>query len=139
MLRKVLLPALVVTVAWAVLDFLMHGVLLRSQYMATPELWRPMGQMKMGVMYFAVFTSALAFAAIYHNFVRPKSGPIALLFGIWLGLGHGISFGYGSYAVMPIPYIMAFTWFIGSIVEGAVAGMIVGAMLKDPPAAVAAA
>jgi hypothetical protein len=132
MLRKVLLPALVVTIAWAVLDFIMHGVLLRQQYMATPGLWRPMGEMKMGVTYFSVFISALSFAAIYHNFVRPKGPPIALLFGIWLGLFHGISFGYGSYAVMPIPYIMAFTWFIGSIVEGAVAGMIVGAMLKDP-------
>jgi uncharacterized membrane protein YhhN len=131
MLRKVLLPTIVITVAWAVLDFIMHGLLLQSQYAATAALWRPMGEMKMGVMYFAVFISALAFAAIWHKFVRPKTPALAVLFGVWFGLGHGIAFGYGSYAVMPIPYTMALTWFLGSIVEGAVAGMIVGALVKE--------
>ena len=134
MLRKVLLPALAITLAWGVLDFIMHGILLQPQYRATPALWRPMGEMKMGVMYFSVFISALAFAAIYHNFVRPKSGPVALLYGIWMGLGHGIAFGYGSYAVMPVPYVMALTWFLGSIVKGAVAGMIVSAFWREPAA-----
>jgi len=131
MLRKVLLPTLVVTVAWGVLDFIMHGLLLRGQYAATPALWRPMGEMKMGVMYFAVFISALAFAAIYHKFVRPKTTGNAILFGVWFGIGHGIAFGYGSYAVMPIPYTMALTWFLGTVVEAAVAGMIVGALVKE--------
>jgi uncharacterized membrane protein YhhN len=131
MLRKVLLPTLIVTVAWAVLDFVTHGLLLRGEYAATAALWRPMGEMKMGVMYFAVFISALAFTAIWHKFVRPKTGPTAVLFGVWFGLGHGISMGYGSFAVMPLTYTIALTWFLGSIVEGAVAGMIVGALVRE--------
>ncbi len=131
MLRKLLLPTLVITVVWAVLDFIMHGLILRSQYLATPALWRPMGETKMGVMYFAVFISALAFAAIWYRFVRPKNAANALLYGVWFGLGHGIAFGYGAYAVMPIPYTMALTWFLGTIVQGAVAGVICGAIVKE--------
>ena len=135
MLRKLLIPTLVVTLAWAVLDFIMHGILLRSLYAATPALWRPLGEMKMGVIYFSTFVAALAFTSIYHNFIRPKGAPIALLYGIWFGIAHGITFGYGSYGSMPIPYAMALTWFLGSIVEGVVAGMIVGAMVKESAAA----
>ncbi|MEK7348951.1 MAG: hypothetical protein AABZ94_08770 [Candidatus Eisenbacteria bacterium] len=134
MLRKVLLPALAVTLAWAVLDFIMHGVLLRTRYMAMPGFWRSTDDVKLGVMYFSIFISAIALAAVYHNFVRPKSCSIALLFGIWLGLGHGIAFGYGSYAMMSIPYAVAFTWFLASIVKGAVAGVIVGALVREPAA-----
>ena len=131
MLRRVLLPTLAVTLAWVVLDFFLHVLLLGEQYRATPALWRPTGEMKMGVMYFAVFIAALAFTAIWHKFVRPKNGPTGLLYGVWFGLGHGISMGYGSYAVMPLTYVIALAWFLGSIVEGAAAGMIVAALVKE--------
>ena len=39
--------------------------------------------------------------------------------------------GYGSYVVMPIPYSMALTWFLGSLVEAVVAGLIVGFVSSD--------
>lgn len=47
------------------------------------------------------------------------------------GLGAGVSMGYGSYSVMPIPYHMAFTWFLGSVVEATVGGLILGAIVRD--------
>jgi hypothetical protein len=39
--------------------------------------------------------------------------------------------GYGSYSVMPIPYHMALTWFLGSVVEASVGGMIAGLIIKE--------
>jgi hypothetical protein len=33
--------------SWAVMDFVIHGVLLKATYNATAELWRAMGKMKM--------------------------------------------------------------------------------------------
>ena len=36
--------------------------------------------------------------------------------------------GYGTYSVMPIPYSMALTWFLGAVVEGAAAGLLVGSV-----------
>jgi hypothetical protein len=36
--------------------------------------------------------------------------------------------GYGTFSVMPIPYQMAFIWYCGTVVEGAVTGLIVGAI-----------
>jgi hypothetical protein len=37
---------------------------------------------------------------------------------------------YGSYAVMPIPYAMALTWFLGSVVKITIGGLILGAIVK---------
>ncbi|MEK7706336.1 MAG: hypothetical protein AAB426_15350, partial [Myxococcota bacterium] len=100
-----------VFVTWSLLDFVIHSLMLGSVYAATPELWRPMGEMKMGLMYATVLIAAAAFVAIYARFVSPKSLGTATLYGLVFGIGTGISMGYGSYSVMPIPYTLAIGWF----------------------------
>ena len=47
-----------------------------------------------------------------------------------IGLASGISMGFGSYCVMPIPLSLALIWFIGTWIESTVAGAIVGAIVK---------
>ena len=47
------------------------------------------------------------------------------------GLVSGISMGYGSYSVMPIPYFMALSWFLGSLVEMGLAGWLMGVIVKE--------
>jgi hypothetical protein len=39
--------------------------------------------------------------------------------------------GYGSNSVMPIPYNMAFTWFLGCVIEAGVGGIILGLIAKE--------
>ncbi|MGE5175392.1 MAG: hypothetical protein ACM3JJ_03375 [Hyphomicrobiales bacterium] len=131
MMRKILLTSVVVFVVWSILDFVIHGVLLQSAYAATPQLWRPHAEMKLGVLYVSVFGGALAFTAIWTRFVRPKSAMIGILYGTWFGLAAGLSMGYGSYAVMPIPYGMALVWFLGQLVEGIVAGAVVATLIRE--------
>ena len=41
-MKRTLLAVLAVFVMWSVLDFVIHGLILGSIYMATPHLWRPM-------------------------------------------------------------------------------------------------
>jgi hypothetical protein len=38
---------------------------------------------------------------------------------------------YGSYAVMPIPDNMAFTWFSGTTIEAVLGGLITGVIIHD--------
>ena len=131
MARKVLLAAVAVFVAWEALDFVIHQLILGPTYATLPQLWRPQGEMKLGVMFLVVFIAALAFAALYAYFVRPKSVAAAVRFGLVWGIGAGVAMGYGSYAVMPLPYSMALTWFLGTVVEGCVAGALVGIIVKE--------
>ena len=130
-MKKVILSVVAVFVAWSALDFVIHGVILLPTYQATASLWRPMAEMKMRVMYLSVLIAALAFVCIYSQLVSQKGVATGLKYGLWFGLGTGVSVGYGSYAVMPIPYHMALVWFLGSLVEATVGGLLVGSIIRE--------
>ena len=132
MLKRILLATVAVFVAWEVLDFVIHGLILREAYAASPGLWRPMADMKMGLMYIVGAIAAFCFAGVYGWLVRPKSLNAALKFGLLSGIGAGVSMGYGSYCVMPIPYAMAFTWFAGTVVQALVGGLLAGVIIREP-------
>jgi hypothetical protein len=130
-MKKVILSVLAVFIAWSMLDFVIHGVILRSSYAATASLWRPMGEMKMSVMYVSVFIASIMFVLIYSQLISKKGISTGLIYGLLFGLSTGVPMGYGSYSVMPIPYLMAFIWCFGSVVEAIVGGLIVGSIIRE--------
>ncbi len=125
-MKRIALAVLAVFVAWSVLDFVIHGLILKSTYEATAQLWRPMAEMKMGVMYLAVLINALAFVGIYAGFFAERGIASGVKYGLLFGLGTGFSMGFGTYSFMPIPLCLALVWFIGTLVETLVGGVIVG-------------
>ena len=135
LMRRVSLAVIAVFVAWSLMDFVMHGVILASSYAATQALWRPTNEMKLTVMYIAVLIAALCFVLVYVLFFSRRGVATGLRYGLLFGVGAGVSMGYGSYSVMPIPYHMAFTWFLGTVIEAAVGGAILGAIVREKGAA----
>jgi len=131
--KRSVLAVLAVFVASAILDFLIHGLILKGAYEASADLWRPMAEMKMGLIYFVLFVSTIVFVSIYTLFVEKKSVGTGLKYGLLYGIGAGIGMGYGTYAVMPVPYEMALTWFLGTVVEATVAGALVGLIVVAKP------
>ena len=129
-MKRTALAVLAVFVTWSALDFVVHGLILGSTYAATPQLWRPMAEMKTGLMYVTVLITAAAFVYIYARFITDKRLNTAVLYGLIFGIGTGIGMGYGTYSVMPIPYSMAFVWFLGSVVEFTVGGLVAGLIVK---------
>lgn len=130
MIRKSI-AVIAVFIAWTVIDFVVHGVVLSSSYAATASLWRPMEEMKMSVMHLTVLISALAFVLIYSLFISKKGISSGLKYGLLFGLAAGVSMGFGSYSVMPIPLHMALAWFLGSVAEAAVGGIITGWIIRE--------
>lgn len=130
-MKRVILAVVAVFIAWAAMDFVIHGIILRSSYAATAALWRPMSEMKTSLMYFAVLIAALTFVLIYALFFSRRGISIGLKYGLLFGLSAGVPMGYGTYSVMPIPYSMAFTWCFGSVIEALVGGLIVGGILPE--------
>ena len=129
-MKKFILAVLAVFVSWEILDYLIHSVILMGIYEATASLWRPQGEMKMGLMIVVTLLSALFFVWIYYKLIS-KSLNNGLLFGLFYGLATGIPMGYGTYSVMPIPYALALGWFLGALVESVVAGLLVGLIIKE--------
>ena len=132
MTKRIVLAVLAVFIAWSVLDFVIHGIILRSTYEATAELWRPMDEMKMGLMHGIMMVSAIAFTLIYALLVEAKSVASGLLYGSLYGIGVGIGMGYGTYCVMPLPHVLALAWFLGTVFELAVGGLLLGLILRAP-------
>lgn len=75
--------------------------------------------------------TATTFVLVYARLISGKSLATALKYGILLGLSFGASIDFGMYAVMPIPYGMALSWFLGTLVELTLAGLVVGLIVTD--------
>ena len=126
-MKRFLLAAMAVFIVWAALDFVIHGIILQSAYEATVELWRPMNEMNLGLMYLVTAATAVAFVGMYAA-VASKTVASGAWFGALFGIAAGVSMGFGTYCVMPIPLFLAFGWFLGTLAEAVVAGVIVGAI-----------
>jgi uncharacterized protein with PQ loop repeat len=131
MVKRTILAVIAMFIAWAIMDFILHGVLLRSTYEATASLWRPMDQMKTPLMYFVSLVFSVCFVLIYGLLVEQKSLVAGIKFGALFGLATGVTMGFGSYSYMPIPVMLAWSWFFGSWIKAIAAGAIIGAIMKD--------
>ncbi len=131
MLKQTILAVIAVFIAWSILDFLIHGVLLKSTYQETANLWRPEDEMNMPLMSIVTLVFSICFVIIYSYLIEPKSLSLGIKYGLILGIATGVSMGFGSYCYMPIPLSLAFSWFIGSLVEITLAGIIVGYLVKS--------
>ena len=129
--KRIVLGIIAVFVAWQVMDFVLHGLILASTYQATASLWRPMAEMKMSLMRVGGLIAAMCFVCLYAWLVKPKSWAAGLSYGLILGVATGVSMGYGTYCVMPIPASLAAAWCIGSVVKTAVAGLLAGWIVKE--------
>jgi hypothetical protein len=125
-MKKYLLASLGVFVAWAVLDFVIHGLLLMDLYTASAALWRPMEEMNMGMTYLVNALVALAFTGLYVYHGKGGGAKAGAKFGLVYGLATGLGMGFGTFLYMPIPYALAWGWFLASVVKGAIGGWIAG-------------
>ena len=129
-MKRTLLAITVVFIAWSLLDFVIHGLLLQSAYEATASLWRSMDEMKMPLMYLVTLVYSACFVAIYALLGRERSFATGIRYGGLFGLAAGISMGFGSYSYMQIPLSLAWGWFFGVLAESIVAGALTGFILK---------
>ena len=129
--KRMLLATIAVFITWSIIDFIVHGILLQPTYEATANLWRPENEIKFGFAYAITFASNLFFVCTYTCMVSEKSLHTGLKFGVSFGLAAGILLGLGSYPYMPIPLMLAISWFATTLVQFIAAGAIAGAIVKS--------
>lgn len=135
MLIRIILAIVVVFFLWAALDFVVHGLILQPAYEQTAELWRPMDEMNMPLMYVVTLARAVCFVLIFGLLVAKKSPATGILYGVLFGLAVGIPMGFGSYTTMPIPLQLAIGWCLGVIVGAIAAGGLLGVIVTPKKAA----
>jgi hypothetical protein len=133
--RKVIVAILLVFMLWAIIDLIIHGLILSTHYSLAGSVFRPEHESMMVLVYVARLAEATALVLLFALFVGRGGIAFGAGFGGLLGFGMGMTVGYGGYALMPIPYALALGWFLTLLGEYVVAGVILGAMFKGAPAA----
>jgi len=82
MVKQLIWATLAIFIVWLMLDFLLHRLLLRSVYEATANLWRPMDQMNIPLVYFVMLVLIVSFVLIYEFLIEPKSLASGVKFGV---------------------------------------------------------
>ncbi|MCM8775822.1 MAG: hypothetical protein NC930_05680 [Candidatus Omnitrophica bacterium] len=133
--KRVWIASLAVFVVIFVAELVLHGIWLKELYEQTSTVWRPMSEMQgmMWIMWVSYFFVSLVFVLIYTKGLESgKSGlGQGLRYGFLIGFFMAIPAAFISYVILPIPYVLAVGWFVGTMIEFVLAGMVAG--LIYPP------
>ncbi len=131
MFKQTARSATAIYLAWNVLEFVLHGVILKSTYLEMTDLWRPLDEWKYGVGQMVMAVSAIAFTLLYVRLIGNKCMRSALCYGFLFGIMGGAVAGYGAYSAQPIPHHVALTLFFAKIIKMTLAGLIVGLTIRS--------
>ena len=134
---------LAVYVVIAVWEALANMVFLAPAYQdpSMTHLWRPMPDMKIGLLYIVYIFVAFFFTLIFSKGYEGKGINEGIRYGFYVGMMMAVPMGYATYATMPITYSLALQWFIYGVIEYVLAGIAValvfgrGAMVAPVPKA----
>ncbi len=133
--KRFALASAAVFVVFAILEGIIHGVLLADIYQQTSSIWRPENdiQRNMWLMWLGYLIFAPAFVLIYSKGYEANKGglPQGIRFGLITGMLLSASQSLGWYVVLPIPGVLAFWWFVTGMVEAVAAGAAVGVIYRQ--------
>jgi hypothetical protein len=136
--KRWVLASIVVAVVVTVMEWVFHSVLLSGAYQATASIWRPYADMTRLTPYGWLATLFVSFVLvyIYHKGYEGKGSPIGegLRFGLWIGLLTAVPMAVWSYVTIPMPFVLAFWWFVIAMVNMLVAGAFIGGIYRKTAA-----
>jgi hypothetical protein len=138
MSKRFVIAWVVMFVAWMIEGFVVHGLLLASDYRSLPQLFRPEAEAQayFGWMLLAHVVLAAAYVWIYERGIAPEKP--------WLG--QGVRFGVAAalltvvptyfiyYAVQPMPGAMVAKQIVFDGIGMVLLGIVVGWLYRQRPA-----
>lgn len=131
--KKILYGFIAVFVISEVVSIFMNGFLLRTAYEATASLWRSDMNSLMWIYYVIAAIGAFFFTFIFSRGYEGKGMMEGIRYGLSIGIWMGMGMAYGTYAMIAIPYSMALTWFIGTIIQYILCGIAVALIFGKQP------
>lgn len=112
-------------------EWFVNGFALTSIYHRTPDLWRPLAEMKAKMPIWVLLQLILAFwlAFAFAQFCREGGVKKGLYFGLFIGVFAGILSG-SAYFWLPVSGLLGWSWFISWLIEGVIGGIILGAIYR---------
>jgi hypothetical protein len=127
MKKKIMTASAVVFVLFLIMDFVLHGILLKDLYVETAALWRSHEAFRHFAWILWVVDAFMAFLLVWLFAKGWEAGKTWLgqgvRFGLVLGLLFSLPMGFSMYAMMPIPFSLALGWFSGGLAELVIASI----------------
>lgn len=133
-LKRYVAASLAVFVVSLALNYLIHGVILKSAYESVSTLWRPDMQSKMWIAWVNGFLTSFLFTYIFVKGYEAKGIVEGARFGLIVGLFVSIPMAYGTYVIIAIPYYLALQWFLYGTAISILMG-VTAALVYKPAAA----
>jgi len=124
MSKKLLIGFVLVYVVYAALDILVNAVLLAPTFASVSHLFRPNEEMKMWVIFVSYLFFAFFFTFIFSKGYEGKGILEGVRYGFYVALMMALPYNYTMYAVMPLPYSMAFQGFLYGTIELIICGIV---------------
>lgn len=130
-IKKYSLSTLAVFFFIFIFESIVNGYLLQGIYHETASNWRTVEAMTANFHILLAFQLLIAawITYIYTQWVTEKTIEKGLYFGLHIGVLIGL-IGAMSYVWLPIPAVLALSWFITGVVEGLGIGFILGTIYK---------
>jgi hypothetical protein len=140
--KQWLIASVAVFVAMAIMEYIVHGLLLASWYAdpAYATYWRSSAEIMKFIwsLYIGYAFFALLFSYIFTLGYEGKPGMgEGTRYGFWIGLLIGLPQMFMTHATNPYPGKILIAWLVSGVIEAIILGTIVGAIYKTEKKATA--
>ncbi|MBI4811382.1 MAG: hypothetical protein HY800_08105 [Ignavibacteriales bacterium] len=140
--KKLWIGFIVVFIGMAVLNFIIHGIILTSAYQTEEvnKFMRSEAEMNslMWIYYVIYLIQSFFFTFIFSKGYEGKGIMEGVRYGLYMGLLLATPMAYASYAMYPMPYSLALQWFIYGMIYYIILGILLAAIYgkkaKETPA-----
>ena len=125
--KKVWVGAVIVFIAFGIMDYVVHSVLMMSTYqsMVDSGTFRAPDDAKMHVFFLVRALQSFFFALVFSKGYESKGMAEGIRYGLYMGVFGGVAFSYFAYGIFPIPYELAMKWFLYELVQWVIAGVLI--------------
>jgi len=128
--KRFVSASLAVYVASLALGFLIHGVILKPTYDSLASIWRPNMNSLMWIVWVNGLITSVIFTYIFAKGYEGKGIIEGARFGAIMGVFISVPMAYGTYMMIPIPYTLAFQWFLYGTAQTILLGITAAAVYK---------
>ncbi len=128
--KRLIIAWIAVFIAFQVMDYVVHTLILGPTYMAMTDVWRSDMMDKMWMFIPMGIIITFLFVYIFVKGYENKGRMEGLRYGLIIGLFMNIPAAFSSHVLYPIEMGLAVKWFVFGMVEFIIAGIILAAIYK---------
>ena len=130
--KRYVLAVVAVFIAFGIVDYLVHSLMLHETYAAMQGVWRADMMDKMWLMPVLNLVFTVMFVYIFTLNYEAKGLMEGVRYGLLMGLLIGPMGMFSQYAMYNVPLWLAWTWFGYVLVSMVVGGGVAAAVYRAP-------